>query len=195
MAFFWKKLKVLGVRLLPLGVASCAASTPLPSPASAGPSLQPEVFFAGRTHSWGVLQARSGAPSHALAVHGLGQTEPDGTFRLDQVVTFDDGRVVKRTWTLRKLPGNRYRADLTDAQGEVRGEVHGRLLHLRYALKGKPGVTMEQRLYLQPDGRTVLNESIVRAFGVTVLRLSELITRDGPAIAGHAGFSPHPRQP
>jgi hypothetical protein len=40
---------------------------------------------------------------------------------------------------------------------------------------------MEQWLYLQPDGRTLLNEGTVRAFGIVAARLSEQIVRAEPA--------------
>jgi hypothetical protein len=33
-------------------------------------------------------------------------------------------------------------------------------------------------MYLQPDGRTVMNEATVRVFGVVVAHLSERITRE-----------------
>jgi hypothetical protein len=37
---------------------------------------------------------------------------------------------------------------------------------------------MEQWMYLQPDGHTVLNEATVRVFGVVVSHLSERITHE-----------------
>ena len=37
---------------------------------------------------------------------------------------------------------------------------------------------MEQWLYLQPDGRSVMNEATVRVFWVVVAHLSERITRE-----------------
>ena len=41
----------------------------------------------------------------------------------------------------------------------------------------KRGMTMEQWIYLQPEGRTALNHATVRMFGVAVARLSETISR------------------
>lgn len=167
--------------LLLLCLAGCATPMAPPSFAAAQPVFTPEAFFAGRTHSWGLLQARSGAPTRTLAVEGLGAAQPDGSFRLDQT-THSQGKTDTRTWMIRRLDAHRYEASLTDAAGPVRGEAYGNLVHFRYALKGKPGVTVEQWLYLQSDGRTVLNEDTIRAFGVVVYRLSELITRDGPPV-------------
>lgn len=158
--------------------AACASSLPLTT-FDTGPSMRPEVFFSGRTSSWGVLANRSGAPSRWLTVHGQGAALHDGTFRLDQTVAYDNGKVETRTWMMHRVDDHRYEASLTDAGGPVRGEVYGNLFHLTYPLKGAPG-SMEQWMYLQGDGRTVLNEASVRVLGVTVLRLSERISRDEP---------------
>ncbi len=159
-------------------LAGCAPTLPL-STFDTGPTMRPEAFFQGRTSSWGVLANRSGGPSRWLTVHGRGATQPDGSFKLDQTIAWNSGKVDQRTWIMRRVGADRYEASLTDASGPMHGEVHGNLFHLSYPLKGVPG-SMEQWLYLQGDGRTVLNEGTVRVLGVTVYRLSERISRDDP---------------
>lgn len=172
----------LGMALVWLCVTGCAGALPPSSFAASTPRLDPEAFFAGRTHSWAMLQSGDGAPNRPMTVEGLGQAQPDGSFRLDQTTT-SNGASETRTWIIRRLDEHRYRASLTSAAGPVEGEAYGNLLHFKYALKGKPGVVIEQWLYLQPDGRTVLNEDVVRAFGLVIFRLSEIITHDGPPVA------------
>ncbi len=113
-----------------------------------------------------------------LHVEGHGYTAADGNFRLDQVVTFEDGAVEKRTWRLAKRGPGTYTGTLTDADGPVSAEVTGNRFHLRYLLR-KPAVYMEQYLYLQPDGRTMLNLATVTVIGIPVARLTEEITRVG----------------
>ena len=148
--------------------------------AAQNPPMRPEAFFAGATHSFGVLESRSGAPSKVFRVDGEGQALPDGQFRLDQTVTFDGDAPQRRTWLMRPDGAHGYRARLTDASGEVVGEAYGSLFHLRYPYKSV--ARMEQWLYLQPDGRTVLNEGTVTIAGLVVARLSERITRvEAPA--------------
>jgi glyoxylase-like metal-dependent hydrolase (beta-lactamase superfamily II) len=159
-------------------LAGCLAGFPRRNEAAAAPELRPEIFFAGRTHGEGTLSVRGRAP-RALRVDGQGSTEPDGTFRLDQTVTYGDGATERRTFRLRRVDATRYAATLTDAKGEVEGETNGSVFHLRYLLR-RPAVYMEQYLYLQPDGHTVLNEATVTALGVPVARLAETITRDAP---------------
>ncbi len=71
---------------------------------------------------------------------------------------------------------------LTIADSDL--EDHGDLFHLTYRMASPAGGRMEQWTYLQPDGRTVLNEATIRLLGVVAARLSERITRvGGPPVA------------
>jgi len=142
--------------------------------------MRPDVFFAGTTRSTGVLESRSGRPTHRLRVEGHGATQPDGTFRLDQAVTLDQDPPESRAWVLRQVDDHRYVATLTDASGPVECEAFGDLFHVRYPMRSPLGGTMEQWLYLQPDGRTVVDEATVRVLGIVVAHLSERIARADP---------------
>lgn len=153
-----------------------AAPAPAPAPAeSATAQFDPTVFFAGRTHGEGTLHVRVGS-DRTLTVEGTGHQGPDGAFVLDQRVTYDDGAVETRTWTLRRVDATHYTALLSDAKGEVTAEATGSTFHLRYLLR-QPAVYMEQWLYLQPGGRSVLNRAQVTVLGVPWARLAETITR------------------
>jgi hypothetical protein len=158
-----------------LVLAGCLPPFPPPPQPAAQPELRPEAFFAGRTRGEGTFTMRFRAP-RTLRVEGVGQDEGDGTFRLDQQVTFGDGAVETRTWRMRRAGPNEYRATLSDAPGEVTAQVRGNSFHLRYLLR-QPAVYMEQWLYLQPDGRTVLNRATVTVLGIPWARLAETITR------------------
>lgn len=139
------------------------------------PALDPILFFTGRTHGEGTLDTRfSGRRS--LTVEGNGVAESDGGFRLDQTVTFADGAVEKRSWNMHRIDATHYAGSLSDAKGEMSGEAGGNLFRLRYLLR-QPAVYMEQSLYLQPDGRTVLNFATVTVMGVPFARLSERIVK------------------
>jgi hypothetical protein len=157
------------------GMAGCLGPVPSHPSTVESPVLRPEVFFAGRTQGKGTLGLLTGR-RRTLQVEGEGHTENDGSFRLDQVVTFEDGTVEKRTWRLVGADAGTYTATLSDAAGPVSAEVTGNRFHLRYLLR-KPAVYMEQWLYLQPDGRTVLNLATVTVLGIPWARLTEEITR------------------
>ena len=164
--------------LLAACLGGCAPAL-LPSDFEGGaPQMRPEIFFAGATDSSGVLESRSGAPTRRLHVKGSGLALADGSFQLDQSVTFDQDAPQSRTWVMRRLDSHHYTATLTDASGAVEAEAYGDLFHLRYPMKSPFGGQMEQWMYLQPDGRTVMNEATVRVFGVVVAHLSERITQE-----------------
>lgn len=138
--------------------------------------MRPEVFFEGRTQGKGTLELATGA-RRSLRVEGRGHAEADGSFRLDQVVTFDDGAPEKRTWRLVQLDARIYNITLSDAPGPVSAEVTGNRFHVRYRLHN-PAIYMEQWLYLQPDGRTALNLATITVLGIPWARLTEEITKN-----------------
>ena len=176
-------LRRAGLALIPLAALCLAGCLPVRSVetfADRSPEMRPETFFAGSLHSWGVLETRSGAPSATFQVESHGEPQPDGSFRLDQIISFDGKASRTRSWSLRRASAHGYTAILTDASGPVRGEAYGNLFHLTYLTKSPAGGSMEQWLFLQPDGRTVLNEATVRVAGLVVARLSERISRDEP---------------
>jgi hypothetical protein len=151
------------------------AARPVTTPT---PALDPVAFFSGHTHGDGTLDIRFGKGRH-VSVEGNGYTNADGSFQLDQVITYDDSTRETRRWVLRRSTASTWTASLSDAQGEVTAESDGNLFHLRYNIRS-PKVDMEQWLYLQPDGRSLLNLAQITVLGVPYARLSETITRIAP---------------
>jgi len=169
---------------LVIGLGSWATALPPSAFESGTPELRPEIFFAGMTSSSGVIETRSGAPTRRLRVTGSGERLPDGSLRLIQRIRFDQDAPTMRTWVVRRLDAHHYTASLTDAAGPVDGETYGDLFHLRYAMRSPFGGEMEQWLYLQPDGHTVVNEATVSVLGIIVAHLSERITHEDNPTAG-----------
>jgi Protein of unknown function (DUF3833) len=171
----------LFVSAILLALSACMKPVPPSAFASTAPEMRPERFFDGESRGNGVIQSASGKPAKHFTVLSRGKLLPDGRFQLYQDITQATpgtlpAKTSSRTWIMSRTGSNSYSATLSDAAGSVTGDVHGNLFHLRYLMK-KPFVTMEQWLYLQPDGRTVLNEGIVKMPGRTIARLSEIIVR------------------
>ena len=177
--------------ILVAGLGGCAPALPVSAFSGGAPVLRPEAFFAGSTSSSGVIESPSGAPTGRFHVEGTGLKLADGTFRLVQTVTFDKGKPETRVWYMRPLDAHHYTATLSDASGTVEGEAYGDLFHLHYPMKTPFGAEMEQWMYLQPDGRTVMNEATVSLLGVTAAHLSERITHED-TVAGAASPDPEP---
>lgn len=106
--------------------------------------------------------------------HGYDQTA-DGTFRLDQTVTFEGQPSQERTWILKTIGQNHFTGTLSDAAGPVTGLTNGSRLQLKYRVKGP--LIMHQTLKLMPDGKTIDNVGRITLLGITVGHLHETITR------------------
>jgi hypothetical protein len=167
-------------------LCGCGRALPPSSFASEGPMLRPERFFGGQTRSTGVLETAAGAPSQRFSVQGQGRALSDGRFYLDQTVAFEGKPATTRRWVISAVDAHHYVASLTDAGGAVHAQAYGNLFHLTYPMKGLPLGGVEQWLYLQPDGCTVMNEAVVRVAGLAVRRLSERISRVDGACAPRA---------
>lgn len=177
----------LGALALLSGCLTAHPRVPAPPRPPGAPAFAPDVFFAGWTRGLGVLDVRLRSPE-LVCVNGYGEAQPDGTFRLDQTVAHADGRTEERTWLLRQTTPAVWTGSLTDADGPVTATVEGGKLLIRYAMGG--GLSMRQRLVLQPDGRTALNLSTVSALGaLPVARLNEQIQKTDARVpcAGGAG--------
>ena len=172
--------RALARSALPLAMllSGCLGGFRVAESPAATPVFRPEQFFDGATHGEGMLDVR-GRADRPFMVASTGHNErvggQSGDFVLDQVITFADGEVQRRTFRMRALDAQRYSGTLTGASGPVTARADGNSFHLRYSM-GRAS-SMEQWIYLQPDGRTAFNRATVRVLGAPVARLSETIRR------------------
>ena len=134
----------------------------------------PQNGFSGASEGQGSLKLFLGKP-RPFHVESRGSKQSDGTFRLDQTVTFQGEAPQTRFWIMSTTTPNHYSATLSDAAGPVQGVTAGSTLSLHYRIKGP--LFMHQELKLAPDGQTIDNVGVIRLLGVPVGRLSETITR------------------
>ena len=157
-----------------LAAAACAGPPDARGLAAPAPAFEPLQFFAGRTSGEGAVSVLLSSPQR-LRVAGEGWLMPDGSLLVEQRIEREGQQPRRRSWRIRRLGQGRYAGTMSDAQGPVRIEASGNSLHISYA--DKDGLAVEQRLFLQPDGRTALNRMSLRKFGITVARVSETIRR------------------
>ncbi len=159
-----------------LAFAGCA-SLPPERFASARPAFDPMAYFTGHTHSWGVFENRAGNPSKRFTTDCVGRRDGD-TLVLDQTFTYEDGSTQQRHWRIRRTDAHRYEATANDVVGVGSGEAYGNAFHWEYTVALKTGnplfnVRLRQWMYLQTDGRTVLNRGSVNKFGVEIAQVTE----------------------
>ncbi len=164
-------MKILALLVLVL----CISVVSVSSQAEKG-SLEftPHNGFNGYSEGNGKLKLFFGK-QRLFHVESHGYDQADGTFRLDQTVTFEGQPSKERTWILKTTRQNHYTGTLSDAAGTVTGQTNGSILKLKYRLKGP--LIMHQTLKLMPDGKTIDNVGKITFLGIPVGHLHETITR------------------
>lgn len=138
------------------------------------PAFTLQNAFAGESEGNGTLKLFFGKPRR-LHVSSHGTMQPNGTFRLEQSVTFEGEAPRDRVWIISEAGPNSFSATLSDAAGPVTGQTSGPRLSLRYRARGP--FFMQQELELMPDGKTIDNVGVITLLGIPVGRLQETIVR------------------
>lgn len=164
-----------------LGLVCCRSLAPARF-AAALPEFQPDRFFEGTTHSWGVMETPSGAPTRRFTTIMEGVRTGD-TLVLTQHFRFDDGRTEERIWHVRRLDAHRYEGTAADVIGTARGQAYGNAFRWDYTLALSPSifsrVRVRQWMYLQEGGETMVNRVAISKLGVQVGQTTEYFRR-GP---------------
>ena len=74
--------------LLPLACAGCAHTLQPQDFSSKTPEMLPMQFFAGHTHSWGIVETAGGEPKETFETDAIGTVDADGTLHWPQRLTF-----------------------------------------------------------------------------------------------------------
>ncbi len=144
------------------------------SRASAAPLKDPLRFFEGRTEIVGVLKAVMHKPVRVHTI-GSGTIEPDGSLTLVQHVE-DEGQAPHvRTWRIRQVGPGKFSGTMSEAIGPVTIEQidSGYLFHLK--LPG--GLSVEEWLFPQANGKSGIGRLIVRKLGFAIAKSETTIHR------------------
>ena len=128
------------------------------------------------------LMRRCGAPKQRVTTTTAGHWAGD-TLLLEQDLNLGLAKPHHRSWRIRKVDAHQYVATANDMIGSARGKAYGNAFHWEFTLALSPGkplgnVRMSQWMYLQPGGRTLLNHSTIRKFGVVVAQVTEQFRRE-----------------
>lgn len=146
------------------------------------PHFDPTQFFSGRTESHGVMENRAGAPIRRVTTKTWAHWE-GATLCLEQDLIFSDGQRQHRSWRIRKVDADHYEATANDIVGTAAGMAYGNVFHWTLTLALSPGnpfgnVEMSQWMYLQPDGRTMVNHTTIRKLGFVVAQVTEQFRKE-----------------
>lgn len=167
---------------LSLMLACCSALKPADF-AGQEPAFDPLVFFTGKTESTGVMENRRGVPVKRVKTTTDGRWR-DGVLHLEQKLVFDDDTPTRRSWKLRRIDSHRFEGTANDMVGTAQGEAHGPMFHWSFILATKPGnalanVRMSQWMHLQPDGRTMVNNTTITKAGIVLRQVTEQFRKKG----------------
>lgn len=171
--------------LLLAGTVSGCASPQVSEFAGVKPVFHPEQFFAGRAVAWGVLEDGSGNPTKRFTSVDAGTLAGD-TVTIAQTISYSDGSSQSRSWKLRRVDDSHYEGSADDIVGVAQGEAAGNALHLEYDLALSPTnplthVHLNQWLYLQDGGDSMISRTTISKLGVVVARSAEYVHREGDA--------------
>jgi hypothetical protein len=102
----------------------------------------------------------------------------NGALQLEQDLFIGNQAPQHRSWKLRRIDAQRFQGTANDIIGVADGRVTGNSFSWSFSLATKPGnplfnVRMTQHMYLQPDGRTIINRSMIRKWGFLVAGVTE----------------------
>ena len=201
------RLSPLIVCMTAIILAGCDRTPRAPAVAGPGPAFDPVAFFDGHTHSWGVIESRSGAPTEQIETDSNGERDGADRLRMVQHMSFQDGTTQERDWSLWRSGLNRFEATANDMVGSAKGEANGSIFHWQWVLARPPGhglanVTMNQWMYRLQDS-SVMIRTTVSKFGIILAEVTEQFTHPDrnevkgmlssgpiPALASHAPDKP-----
>ncbi len=164
-----------------MSLLSCRASDPKQYINNA-PKLEIKNYLNGNVKAWGILENRSGKITRRFTVDMVGKwQENEGT--LDEKFVFDDGEKSSRIWHIKMLDENNFSATAADVVGEAKGKQYGNAIQMQYVLNLEVGkgkhykVNLDDWMYLL-DGKTLVNKSTIKKFGITVARLTIFFVKE-----------------
>ena len=169
------------------GALSACTGVPVQHFEGATPAFDPIAYFAGPTHSWGVIEARDGAPKTRFRADLSGRRDGDALV-LTQDFTFEDGHKQQRIWRLQRVDAHRIDASASDVIGVATGYAYGNTFRWDYTLQLTSNplsrVGMHHWMYLAGDGNTLLNQVTIRKFGLRVGGTTEYFQRGAAVMPG-----------
>lgn len=144
------------------------------------PKFELQTFFSGPLTAHGILKNRSGEVTRYFNATLEGSWD-NGVGTLVEVFVFDDGEVQERTWIMTPDDQGNYSATANDVVGSGDIKISGNALFMNYVLQVPYDgdlleVNVDDRMYMVKED-VVINESIMKKFGVEVGYLSIVIEK------------------
>ncbi len=140
--------------------------------ATNSPVLDIAEYFTGDLSAHGVIKNRLGKVTRYFNVDMNGLWDQNGRGTLTENFTYDDGETQQRIWVMTPDENGVYWASAGDVKKPAEMRIAGNTLFMNYALEipfrgNSMDIAVIDRMYLT-NGETLINESRLTKFGVTV---------------------------
>lgn len=172
-------LRRFALALFVMLLASCS-SVDIDDYQGTSPGLSLEQFFNGKLTAAGVVRNYSGKVVRKFNVSMQASWAGDqGVIHEDFV--YDDGELQTRIWNITALGNGEYRGTAGDIIGVAQGQARGSALRWRYDMRlpvdgDEIDVHFDDWMFLVNDN-TIINQSDIIKFGVTVAEVTLVIQR------------------
>jgi Protein of unknown function (DUF3833) len=159
-------------------------SRPLPLEAALAPdheAFDPLEFFAGPVSAQGIFEDPFGRIKRRFKITMFGTATASGSLDVTEMLTFDDGSIDTRQWTLTRLAPDRFTMAGPDIVGLPVGVIAHGSAEIKYVYRLTVGgriihVRLRDRLH-RIDSRHVVNRGTMRKFGIHLGDLSASFLR------------------
>lgn len=167
--FSTRLIKIFSITLIVMALTSCS-SIDIKQYQNNTPSFDIVNFFNGELTAHGIVKNRGGKVTRYFNATISASWDNNGVGTLDEVFTFDDGEIQKRIWKLAPNGNGSYTATANDVKGSSVTKESGNALFMDYKLMLNINdrtivVNVDDKMYRVNDS-TVINESIIRKFGI-----------------------------
>lgn len=165
----FKQIALLSITFILIG---CGGGMKIDQFADQTPTFQPEVYFDDEFTAHGLFQDRFGKVRRQFTADIDGSWDADtNTLTLNEDFVYADGATETRVWTIEKTAPNSYTGSADNVIGMADGKTAGNALNFNYDFDlqmpdgGSIKVHFDDWMFLQPDGKTVINRATVSKFG------------------------------
>ena len=166
----FKKIALLSITIILVG---CGGGMKIDQFADQTPKFQPEVYFDDEFTAHGLFQDRFGKVRRQFTADIDGDWDADeNMLTLKEDSVYADGETETRVWKIEKTGENSYIGNADNVIGKADGTTAGNALNFNYDFDlqmpsgGSLKVHFDDWMFLQPDGKTVINRATVSKLGI-----------------------------
>lgn len=173
-------MKKILMSLCGILMASCS-NNKINQYANNTPKLELQNFLNGKISGYGIVEDYKSNITRRFNFSGVANWNGD-TGNFDEKITYSDGKVESRIWSIHKISESTYEATTPDVIGKAEINVAGNAMNWKYVMNIKVDdsvykINFDDWMYLMPDGQ-LINRNYFKKFGFTVGELTLFMQKE-----------------